>query len=579
MNNEDYGLIGDCGNAGCTAEQLEYHAERVRADAIFRGRTERPWASMGFKLKAKVSGSSQLIFTKIDEHTRFVPPNLLDVVTMTRRQPRYGHAVFPVLLQVGYSDQAGLPCLGGTLESLRKEADFAIGPVQDHQMFIMTDRSGHLKYTGAPGLFVVRRSELHTDLCVGRMGTEPLVIYRFYRGQEDSGDLEIAPSDIQVQSGYVLATLHKTMRFGQISCNDDGPIVMRIGGQTLSAKRFDQTVEYGQQLFRMLNQMNRTMNDMVLLPQPERPHVVPIEHWAPRIMVAIPANQANRITGINGYRHTEFLRDEARRAISPDGSFSIRAKYSGLVEKVETARRQPHLKRIYIGGQFQSVVASAVLLDNIEEGVTVVEAGQPIADVCRRIHFASWQEVCDFMDVDSDGNAIDLPNADWVFLPEFLEQQLIRPGEQGWTGPETLIDIRCLNPGMIQRGWRWFYDLAPCLPYLNQEEGTIVCPPFPHRSWNDVSISVNGITYVFATRADLSYERSPRVERAVQKRNPRRFENKKNQETPRPEPKPAAKQPPIDTPIEQPILEPALVESKSPEPDPIDLLSSMTVIA
>jgi hypothetical protein len=115
------------------------------------------------------------------------------------------------------------------------------------------------------------------------------------------------------------------------------------------------------------------------------------------------------------------------------------------------------------------------------------------------MHLANWVEVCDVMDCDASGNPVDFGIAEWWFLPHFLEQQLIKPGEHGWHGPGTLVDVRILPSSALDSSWRWYFDFEPCLSYLNAEAGYIVCPPFFHADWRDTTLRSNGIVYVFDT--------------------------------------------------------------------------------
>jgi hypothetical protein len=249
-----------------------------------------------------------------------------------------------------------------------------------------------------------------------------------------------------------------TVRVGRAAFGASGlSLIDRIGGRTLCAKRIEESRGRPNVLFRMLNRLNEWMNDMTLLPPNTRPPVVPIETWAPLVMVELPPGLADRLTNLSGYEHTPYLKDAARRALGPDGGYRIRARYSGKIESFAPARRHRHVLQIRVGEQIQCLPATATLLDHLDVG-SEVAVGEPIADFCPRIQLANWLEVRDFLDVGTAGEPIDLGVADWIYLPDFLAQEVIRPGSNGWNGPGDLIDARYLPAAMVQRGWRRYLD-------------------------------------------------------------------------------------------------------------------------
>ena len=259
----------------------------------------------------------------------------------------------------------------------------------------------------------------------------------------------------------------------------------------------------------MLNDMNESMNDLTLLPIDQRPPVVPIETWIPRVMIELPCEIANTITARPEFSYTRFLKDRRGCEIGPTGHYHVRAQYTGTISEVAPCRRQRHLLRVQIGDQFQLIPASALLSDDIDIGSTV-RIGQPIADVCRRMQLANWIEVCDLMDSDADGNPVDFGNADWWLLPDILDQQMIRPGEHGWQGPGTLLDLRLLPEASLDRSWRWYFDLEPCMRFLNPDGGYIACPPFYHPNWRDTTLVANGIAYVLRAATNCRHNTDSR---------------------------------------------------------------------
>jgi hypothetical protein len=217
----------------------------------------------------------------------------IEVVSLTRHpepdtsRRRAKRVVLQALAQQPRTDPSGLPVVGGSAKHVVKSVDFGISPIQDHQQFLLVDHQGDLRYRGPRAQLLIVRSDLWVDIAVvGNAGKGlPVVLYRIDRRFDQPERIQLFPSGTLLDDGAAMATLSRRMRIGQALFENGQPIIDRVGGRILCAKRFEPWLDQSEHLFQMLNDMNESMNDLTLLAMDRRPPVVPIETWAPRVMV------------------------------------------------------------------------------------------------------------------------------------------------------------------------------------------------------------------------------------------------------------------------------------------------------
>ena len=139
----------------------------------------------------------------------------VEVVSLTRRpeEPKFAkrskRVVFQVLVQLPWTDQTGLPAVGGRPKHVAKGFDFAISPVQDHQQFLLVDHQGPLRYQGPPSRLLITRNDLWLDIGISPAGSngDAVVLYRIDRAFDSPDVIDLGRSGESISAGSVLATL------------------------------------------------------------------------------------------------------------------------------------------------------------------------------------------------------------------------------------------------------------------------------------------------------------------------------------------------------------------------------------
>lgn len=499
--NENYDL-----GLGLTPEQATYFDEWKRSRPVSGGHQARPWSSIGFK---SIPGRN----ANLTPESRFVDGSLVDVVILrhpailpqlTEKRRRYA---FPALVQ------SGSLAPDGTMQvsRLQRVMDFASWPLQDYHRCDLLEGAGEIKaFKRHPSqhnhaeTVVVRTSDLWVDINVGADRGRPILAYRFPRAEAEEivggvKTLEIVETK-SARPEQVLAILHRPIRYFKAKFEPDGSIHwFRVGKHRVAASQ-----KVG--LFKMLNRMHRQQNDMIFLPPAERPPILTPE-LQPRVKIAFTISEAMNLMDIKdpygrpAWQPTPYLMNMIRNAIgirNASEGFHITSEFDGTITGIEPTR-QEHLKQIKFGDKYQIVPVSAVLLQGIDEGTTV-KKGQPIADVCERFTFNSWQEVGDVLGV----------NRDNYLVPEFVARQIIWPGQQGWNGNSTaLLDYEIAeslctwNPDDAEfKPRQWCWDFGPCREFFDPACEGYVLPPIYTPTYDTPELDIgpmSGVIYNLAT--------------------------------------------------------------------------------
>lgn len=499
--NESYEL-----GLGLTTEQKVYYREWRRSRPVSGG-TPRPWSSLGFKA---VPG--RVATLTLDD--RFVPGNLVDVVALrspaelpqlTEERRRFA---FPALVQSG-----GLSPDGSmNVDYVQRTLDFSSWPLQDYHR--CTPEQGEVgeirafkrhpvqKDYNEP--VTVQMSELWIDICVGVEKGKPVLAYRFPRAEAEECEngkpaLEIVKQSY-VRAPGVLAIMHRPFRYFKARFESDGSIHwFRVGKFRASASQ-----KIG--LFRMLNRMMREQNDMIFLPVKERPMILTPE-LQPRVKIAFSIQEASNLLDICDHKGnrlwhaTPYLQNLIRQAIgirNASNGYHITSEHTGQLVGFEEAKSE-HLKQLIFSvdgvTKRQLVPVTAVLLDTIKPGDKVT-IDQPIADICERHMFNTWQEVEDVLG----------PNRDYFLVPDFLARQLIWPGQQGWNGQTVLLDYEIaeplcqFNPEVGEAPRQWVWDFGPCRAFYDHDCEGYVLPPIHTPDNDDLIVGpFAGVHYNLAT--------------------------------------------------------------------------------
>jgi hypothetical protein len=447
--------------------------------------------------------------TDLNGDCPFVPGPEVAVITMTdhpARFPNQWHFIESrVLVNVGFIDEGGAPCVGGMRDMCRLRADFSKGPLMRGQQALKCDSQGEL-VAPRTGKLRVSRTGRWIDICVGRhSGKQNTVAYRLAEnllfGDDPTAvlafDLPALPEAGEVielddvQKGDVLVTLTRRGQYFQAMFENNEPETQWPQGRVLPASRVE--------IFRVLNKMNLVQNDMTLLPHDwEFPALIAFERCVrttddgERIDV-----DPTSLTTLPGFTPSQALKDDFRKAVAPHGEFYLRAEQSGRVKAVEFLADQGHLLRlVFDNGQFQLVPSTATLyrvvegsVKPLEEGDEVVE-GEILGDACPRVRYASWELLEETLK----------DNLFWM-LEEFMQSQAISHGVDGWTGAEILYDARYVASVLnfcavgADKLPKWFWDLRQASEYFDPETGAIMLPPVRYDSWDQLAVVVNGVQF------------------------------------------------------------------------------------
>ena len=500
--NEDYR-----NKLGLSVEQAEYDDSWRRLSEVYAGRVVRPWLVLGLKRKPdreRRHGAVQFVQQPLTKADRFLFPDELDVVSLAdvpARVIRKGarHTRFNVMVLRGYTDEVGVPCVGGNDRFCSRQLDFAKPPIQDHPHFnqgLDTERK-KLKAL-RPGSFRVVESDRWIDLCVGVEpdSDQPCVNYRLPNNPDTKSVLELTGQGRVVERGALLATLKDSVLFHTARFDNNGrPFLDKVGADVLSATRLTD-------LFQLLNRMHRLSTDMTLNKGAQRPNVVPLEDWLPSVCYQFPEHKKPKMKD-------DVLYAKLCHALGPRGDFGIVSPHRGTIKALTPLVGQEHLSQLEIveykdavdrataeaaahayrdvtGGkaEFVEPVKIETLKTLIVPSACVmrkqvgdsVQRGEHIADYCKRIFFDSWATVEGVL-----GEELAL-----MVLNDFVERQAIRVGEHGWEGPGRLWPVDLLAE--VPVGSRWVWDLLPAFPYLTPE-GTIVGPAVKMATWDDLQFS------------------------------------------------------------------------------------------
>lgn len=485
-----------------TPVQQEYADERRRSRRIAFGELDRPWCSIMYVLWPTAMRKFRGIIPN------FAPASEVRVVTLTRpehvphrRDAGRTQATYPVLLTSPWVDSDGTVRVGGSVGSTIGVYNYIIPPYRDSYASYLSRVTGDLtcikrneRHVNAEQ-FVVRRDEKYLYLCVGNDANnrnEPMIQYRFELNDivnSTTGELLInITAEKRVKPGDVLCQLPKgpkpiPFEVTEFDAQGMPKIDYRPVG-SMSGTRFVSVIS-------ALNKASRQQNDRVFS-NGEQTVTEFRDSLAPRLMVKLPREIAENLRGQSAFVETPWLQTRIMQACGTGpGLYYLRAEFDGTVEDVVSCPNQPHFKSIvYNTGDRQLVPSCSIL--SLDVGKTV-RYGEPIGDICERHNLQSWSELEDLIGV----------HRDHYLLNSFLREQMIRPGQDGWSGPEYLCDIRVAQPLMSSfagsHNEALVWDFRPSRSFCT-DNGVCVLPPF----FQDTPVDqlINGAEYVMR-RFDL----------------------------------------------------------------------------
>ncbi len=506
---------------GLTPAQRDFHVEWVRAKPIYFGEVARPWGSLALVPREPSRREWAEGMRPVDlSANRYVPiEDVLALLMVGRgfKAPPGKTCMTFRLQEVAFGlDEGGHMQAGGSARKIVSEVDFAKTPLQVTQMYdpcwVPPGTEWYDLYCYRAGRLTLQHSEQWVDICLGciRGSRVPQVIFRIWRPDFEEGQVELLVKEGElVLADTLIAYAHADATIGIARFNEyrEAEICL-ISDDRLYCNPIGTAQRNTDRILATANVMNRLANDMVFDNTDNRPPIIPIEDWAPSCMIEVPAAELAEIWHHPKYRHTATLKGTALHGVGPDGDFYAVSEHSGVFTEVVYPARRPHLMQLHVGGKVQSLPVSAILMDGIEPGVTL-QAGQQLAEACPRGYYAGWENLAERMDVTRDGQPSDYSNSEWWLLRQVFNRLVRKTGEEGWQGQGCLLDYRLLPTEVVKPHWRRYLDLGSVQQFAEPDLGSIVCPPF-YEDGSGTEFTANGITYSWATRAELNGIAEPR---------------------------------------------------------------------
>lgn len=488
MRKEVFGIKSKDDDKNLLPLQQQYAEERRRDNAVLRGKLDRPFCSIGYSLAPHLL---RLARTTLPS---FVSANDARVV-MLMRPYRHKHAYYdktvvdyPSVTAVPWIANDGTVRVGGTKESVIFVHNYALYPYRDSQTgSVCKNWYGDLKCFkrgdnhNGPEPFVIRRDQQYLYLCVGRDSDdrEPLIQYRFVKSDvlcPTTGKLliEITP-ERNVSPDEVLATLPRVIPYERAEYLPNGnPKFDHRPFGSVNASRHQATMM-------VLNKALKEQNDRILLTNAD--HAPFRESHAPRMYVELPRAVAENLRNQANFAETAWLKKQILEAVGMGPQmFYVRATCDGVLESISPSETQPHLTILkFVDGRVQPIPSTTVL--TVKTGDRI-EYNQAIGDLCERHLFQSWTQLEEVLG----------PHRDHYLVPKFLEEHLIKPGQNGWSGPGYLCDVRIAQP-IMRANMRLVWDFRPCTEYFD-DKGHCVLPPFYQDE--PVDALIQGIEYLMS---------------------------------------------------------------------------------
>jgi len=330
-----------------TEEQTEFKDQFARQGSpqIRLGRRRRKLLSLALVPLAVVNshGRKSAVGTINELNERpFVPGPELAIISLAdhpARYPNQWHFIESrVLVNIGYIDEGGAPCIGGVREMCRLRADFSKGPLMKGQQALQCDSSGDL-LSPRNGKLRIARVGRWIDICVGRHANKQnTVVYRLEESvlSEDNPSATLAfelpnglpgPGEVieltEVQEKQVLVSHKRRFKFFQAMFENGEPLTQWPPGRVLPAARVE--------IFKILNDMNLEQNDATLLPTDQRQPLVDPDEWAFGAYVAFEQRTVTHpkhadesvvvdpmnLTTLPGFTPTQALKDDLLKAVGP----------------------------------------------------------------------------------------------------------------------------------------------------------------------------------------------------------------------------------------------------------------------
>jgi hypothetical protein len=516
---------------GLSSTQQAYWEESTRkvAKEVKEGRLRRQCWSLG--LLSVVNRSPSSPGDPFTKHKPFVRGDQVEFVVMVDKSPRYGAASKVRTLSMierGYLDEGGLPCIGGSAANNQVAVDFSQGPLHRAQPGLECKGVTGPLLAPRDGTMCIMRTGDTIDICVGYIAagevlpTQPkeAIAFRLSQALFD-GD---RPSATFADRTVVLPASGEFSGYREVKCGD--PIIklhnpsdywVAVLDKGLACTRNPSRpilLASRHDWFKSFQALNELQNDYAeerweeSLDETVSYASVCPSTWAFGAMYPFSANtlhdgvlvDTRNITGLPGFEMTQALRADFIRGISPGGLFFLTSKFEGIFRRVSGVYGQPHLLQIDLEcGRRQVIPGCAVLRKEIkgEDGERnsrelqpgdELRAGEVIGDICPRLKYHDQV----LLDTVLDGNLF------WQ-LEEFLQWAAIRPGSRGWKGPGILLDSRYTYP-VFQYASRdssgnpiWYWDFRNMFRWYRPNSRILSLPPVMHENWSLTAVNVGGV--------------------------------------------------------------------------------------
>lgn len=441
-----------------------------------------------------------------------------------------------VLVNVGFIDTSGAPCVGGYPNECRLATDFVHGPLTVGQKTSFSRRVG-MVHTPVAGVLQLTRSGPWLDVGVREPNGDTHEIMRidfthiehecvtFLVNQMLVDQMLASPtvSHDPIELGTVLKSqpvldVRKPCSYYVCDYQHNTHFVGFVYGAATGVFPAELS-----ELFSALNGMVELQNDTILLPYESRPPLVEPQEWAFRPYVAFEAGMRQRadsqyvdvdpydLTSIPEFEPSAALKSDLIAALGPGGDLPLRSEHNGCIEAIEHMPDQPHLIKIsFKEGAEQLIPATSVLYRVILNNVKRLEPGDNlsegmlIGDICPRVKYASWDILSEVLQ----------DNINWV-IQQFLSATSVKPEEHD-SGDYVLYDTRYVSSVLSycatddDNDAVWFWDLRKATKFYDTNVKAIVLPPVRYPNWENLAFVVNGISFDLSNPHESTERYSPK---------------------------------------------------------------------